>query len=311
MNSWLTTALLLLPPSAPTSDLDLRLVPADTPFLVHLDVRALLASELVTQGLAEAGIAAEDLSELGDLREMTQALGVNPIEDLYSVTVFSSGSATDQGAALLRTSAKLDAVLEMVRLSGELRVGRLEGHDVYGLEEALAYVHPGKDAGERLLVLTSDEAQLWGAIQVLEGRAPSLASARSSRLGAGDARPGTFLAVEVGDVLSELAREVGEPASRLARLVGGFSLAAGEHQGKFFVDVALETAGEDQARQVSDIVRGLTALVALVGEDDIPPLARELLGAVQASTDGSRVRFRFERASRSMIEDLRELHGAR
>jgi len=311
MHLWLTTALIFCAPSAPTSDLDLSLVPADTPFLVHLDVRALLGSELVTQGLAGAGMGVDDLSQLGDLQEMTQALGVNPIQDLYSVTVFSSGAATDQGAALIRTSAKLDAVLEMVRQSGELRVGRLEGHDVYGLDEALAYVHPGKDAGERLLVLTSDEEQLWGAIQVLEGHAPSLASARAARLSIPETPPGTFLAVEVGDVLSELTREVGEPASRLARLVGGVSLAAGEQQGKLFVDLALETASEDQARQVSDIVRGLSALVSLVGADEIPPLAQELLGAVRSSTEGARVRFHFERASKSLIEDLRELHGAR
>lgn len=299
-------ALFLLAPAEPANALDLTLVPADAAFLVHVDLRGLLGSDL----MAELRPLIEAELELDELGELEREFGIDPLRDFHAVTIFSAGSPEEDAVVVLRTSARIeDAVARLREKTDDLRVGTLEGRRVYGMEDAFGYIAPGRDAGERLVVLTEDEDQLWRAIQVLEGRAPNLARAEDSALPLAP-RDGALVQLAFTDALRDFAAEMGGPASRVGELAQGFGLQLGEDRGVFFVDVRVETGEAAGARQVVSVLEGLRSLATLMSED-LPPTSRELLDEVDFDAVGTRVEIRFERPVKRLREDIRRLRSGR
>ena len=84
-------------------------VPAGTPFLVHLDLEGLLDSTVGKIILERVGD--ELLSESG-LSEIEEELGINPLEDIKSITIFSTGGSMEHGVALVRCTARIEQAFE-------------------------------------------------------------------------------------------------------------------------------------------------------------------------------------------------------
>lgn len=298
-------ALVLLAP-APTGTFDESLVPADAPFLIHVDLRALLDSETMGQ---LRPLLEEEL-EVEELAEIEARFGFDPLRDLHAVTVFSAGDPEEDAVVVLRTSARIeDAVARLGEETDELRVGTLEGRRVYGIEDTFGHIAAGRDPSERLVVLSEDEEQLWRAIQVIEGHAPSLAQAKGSALPLAP-REGAFVQIAFTDALQDFAAEMGGPASRIGQLAQGFGLQLGEDRGVFFVDVRVETGEAEGATQVVSVLEGLRSLALMMGEE-LPPSSRELLDEIDFDAVGTRVEIRFERPVRALLDDFRRMQSGR
>lgn len=302
-------ALALLVPapvtSGPAGTFDRSLVPADAPFLIHVDFRALLDSELMSafRPLLEAELDVEELEEI------EARFGIDPLRDLHAVTIFSAGDPGEDAVLVLRTSARIDDAVARLRAETDLREGTLEGRRVYGFDDAFGHIAAGRNANERLVVLSEDEEQLWRAIQVIEGSAPSLAQAKDSDLPLA-ARKGAFVQVAFTDALQDFAAEMGGPASRIGELAQGFGLQLGEDRGVFFVDVRVETGEAEGATQIVSVLEGLRSLATMMGEE-LPPGSRDLLDEVDFDAVGSRVEILFERPVKLLLQDFQRIQSGR
>lgn len=303
----LATALAALVPYAPAAgpavdELDLSIVPARTPFLVHVDVEGLLGCTL-----AETLLSMEEVRDDMDLDQIRRELGIDPLEDVLSVTAFSSGPQfAEAGAVVVRTTDALEGAIERFRAEGELREGRLGDLTVYGLEDGMAYVHRAGD--ERLVVISDDEDELARAIDVVRGDAPSIATSGSASLRP-EPKPGAFVLVEVGEAMTALLEDHGEPASRLGKLARRFSLQVGERGGDtLFVDAELEASDLQGAQDVANILNGLKSLVSLAaGHEDVPQLALDVLNDIRIEAAGTLVRLSIEMDSHALADELSAL----
>ena len=145
-------------------------VPAETPFLVHLDLEGLLDSTIGKIILEEAGD--ELLSESG-LKEIEEELGINPLEDIKSITVFSTGGSLEHGVALVRCTARIEKAFERLHEEEDVRTFEQGGFKLHAIDDAVAYL--AKDGNERIVLLSDDVSQIVKAAAVLHGEAENLA----------------------------------------------------------------------------------------------------------------------------------------
>ncbi len=298
----LALAALSISAHSPTSyDLDRAIVPADTPFLVHLDLRAFKNTSLAEAVLS--GMSDElDLDGM-EFDEVEAEFGVHPLKDFHTVTVFSVTGGAEGGVAVVRTSARIDALV--TRLSGEEGYHTVErgGLTLHAMEdEFFAYVQ-AVDA-ERLVVISDDPEQVVGAVQVMRGKRKSLARAKNPALRARP-MPDAFLFAEVGPILSDILDD--SPASQVGRLAKGVTLHIGERKDQTFVRAEVQSSDDRSAGEVASVLSGALSLARLAGRDELPSFALDLIDGIDVTRDGDTVRIDLSVDSQTLVEELDDL----
>lgn len=287
--------------TALATDLDKSLIPASTPFLVHVDVRGILGSTLGKAAREQAG---EELD--GDLDELRDELGIDPFEDIYSVTLFSATGDTDGGAVLVRASAAIDGALERLKQMDEYEEVQVGGTSLHTIDGEV-FIKVGKRGDERIVVASDSAEEVVATLAVLRGDARSLADERTPAL-KGKPRPGAFVFVEVGEAMKELTGHI--PNSKLAGLAKHLVFQIGESRGRIFVEAAVDTDDGQAAENLGNVLNGLLSLARLIGAgggEDIPPFALELLDDIRVQVAGTQVRLTIEVDGRALVEHLKDL----
>jgi hypothetical protein len=307
----LATLLLATALAAPASSdvLDKARVPARARALVHVDVEALLASQVVR----ELEQADPDMKIDFDLGEATPLLkGVRPLQDVRSVTLFAVDPQQERFGVVLRTSDKADALLKVAIATDAYELVPLAGWQVHswkdGEQRVFGAVVPLQGTGDRL-VLMSNDADLMGAgIAALDGSGKTLKGRGQGQLAARP-EPGTILFLASDISLAELSRE--DPTSSVARLVQGGVLQLGEVQGEVFANMAVVTESPEDALRVQQVMQGVTALASLVSEEAEQGQAlQRLVGALRFHTTGSQLFAEFRYELTSLIRDMQALEGS-
>lgn len=281
------------------------LVPAEARWVVHLDVQAVLASDLLaTLSTMEGGVHVD----LEGLDEIEAELGLDPREHLRGVTVYGSSVDPEQAVALIHTDEAVEGLIGMVGASMQASVQALGDVELRRWEDGgdvlFTYLARRGAGGERILLVSQQAEALAQGVRVLRGE--SAHAGTDSELARLQPREGAFLFVCASGVLDALAEH--EPsAAGVARLVRGLVLEAGESGGRTFLALDLTTDGSDEARQIAQVVQGAGALVQLVAQSH--PEARELaplLGGLRVEAGETSVRLAFEQDTATLLAMLRD-----
>ncbi len=295
------TGLLTLALTSPlqADRLDKSLVPSDTPFLVHLDVRGLLDSTL-GQMAVQAVLGMEDF----ELEELQREYGIDPLRDIESVTLFSSTGLPKDSVALVRASSAVDGLIEVLSQNDEYSRRKVEGLVLHTFDEVSAYVH--SDGDQRLILLSGHKEQvlILKAAAVLRGEARSLAQGSKTGLLATPLES-SFLYLEVGSAIRELIGET--PASQIGKLAKRLTVQVGESEGNTFLHAEVESSDAENAQNLGNVVTGILSLARLAGGEEIPPFALDVLDSIDVSVLGSQVRLELEIDSRQLVEELANL----
>jgi hypothetical protein len=297
--------------------LDKGRIAADAQWVAHVDVEAILGSalfEIVTE-MDRKENGGEGELERG-LAEIEAETGLRAERDVLSLTIYgSSAPPTDGGenaVVLVSTTDVVDALASRLNeIDGyrPIQVGSYVVHafgDRPGKEELFGYVHRVRGTSKRVLVLARDRERLIAGIGVLEGTAPSLAKPSNTVL---QVRPaaGTMLYVAARH-LDELAHL--DPTSRVARLARSLEFEFGEERETLFARLAVEAEDTDRAQQITDVLRGITAMAGLVSAtaaEDTPLPIQDLVRAIRFQSNGAVVSVSFSYGARKLAEDIEEL----
>lgn len=162
MHRSLTTLLLTSALAAPAlaDGLDKARVPARARAVLHVDVEALLASQLVRE-LEKVDPDVKLDFDLGEHEPLLE--GVRPLQDVRSVTIFTADAASERFGAVVRTSDKADALLQVAIASDAYELVPLGDWQVHswkqGAKRAYGAVVPLPLSSDRLVLVTND-AQL-------------------------------------------------------------------------------------------------------------------------------------------------------
>ncbi|MEM7305360.1 MAG: hypothetical protein AAF682_01755 [Planctomycetota bacterium] len=285
----LLSPLVALPLAAPVAagELDLSLVDAKAEVVFHADVELLVQTKLF--GLLSQ---APELGMADALAEFEEEIGLNPLEDVHSMTAYGLDADDEEDwVALIHTSDRLDAALDRLKSEEGYRQVEMGGRSVHSLKDGgetwFGYVFNSGDRSERLFLLSEDSGSLLRGVDVVEGSRPSVDEADEPSITSRPS-PGSILFVSVGAGLSQLAEF--DPAAEVSKLISGFTLDAGEDEEMLFARVVLETPQHEDALKVYQVIQGGIALLGLIAgaDEELAPLT-ELANALDIQRKGTLV----------------------
>jgi hypothetical protein len=291
----LTAALILpaasLTTSAPPGDLEPKRLPRDTQWVAHLDLDALrggdLGRELLKAAQQAMDSAEDDSNAMDGIKQLRTELGIDPLVDVKSITVYGSGSA---GKPMLQvtTTAKGAAVLDRLRKEPNYSVTAFNDHELHSLgdgDEGTYIVLEPLGDDEQLFVVGEDADRVIDQIRRLHGQVDSLAEAEDSGLMARPS-PSSFLFVASAIPVDQVAGI--EPVSGLTELVRGGVLELGESEGHLQLTLAVKTASTQDARRLTAVVQGGLALLELaLADQPMGDTITEILGGISFVQDKS------------------------
>ena len=282
-------------------------VGADAKWIIHVDVEGFTGST-IGSGLLEN---ADDLGiDLGDLDHLKDEIGLDPRTDLMSVTAYGSKEIAEDAVVIAVTNAQVDQALAKLTTDDDIQseVIKLEGFDVHifsdGGERHYVHLRTADRADRRIVVVTDQESVMADALRVLEGRAPSQATARMPIL-AIKPKAGSIVYVAVNEI--DLLPEI-QPASEVLRLCERFTIDLGEADGTLNGSANLSAGSEQKANDIATVVQGMLALARLLanGDPDLGPL-RVISDALTVTPDGKRITISIQCDSQQLLIDLKAL----
>jgi len=264
-------------------------LPADTRFVVGLDVRRMVASELYTNNAGRRPLRPDAFAEL----EATT--GLNPERDVDQVVIAGGPSAgTGPNApGLVLVSGRFDRY----KLSRAIETSR-KGVTWKDHQGTTVYLFREGRKGAEAAAFLDDDTLVFGSQVAVEatigsragGKAPLRTNAALMAL-LERVKPGsTFWMVGDQTLLSNLPRSVPAPggsdgASLQLPAVRNL-VVTGDLDPQIALEVTAETPDETAAKNLADVVRGLLALAALQGNK---PELKELASAVNITTEVNQV----------------------
>ena len=299
---WLAaTALVVLGGNTRAEDLRRDFVAADARWVVHVDLQSVIGSDIFKMLNTEGDFIEE-------MEEVRSELGIDPREDVYSVTVYGTTASEDQAVVLIHASDRIDAALERAKAEG-VHAFEHAGYKMYGFEdEDFVGSLLEKRDGSRLVALSSGKDRLVHAIEVLRGRADGLDDVGNGGLVA-NARQGAFVYVSADTSLLPL--EDIEPVSNVAKLVRGLEFELGQNDSLLFARASIDTKSSDDALKVNQVLQGATALLSLVPDDGDKDLKKikELARSVQIFLRGSVVTVEFQHEAEALLREFKDDDG--
>ncbi len=312
MNRFTTTALTVATAAATCAagPLDTKNVSSKATWMIHVDLEAAHHSKLAQSIKAHSEVDDDEFMEIA------QALGINPLEDVFSVTAYGSTEDPENPILVFETIRDIKSVFDRIeRVSeGEVAVtaSKLHGHDAFVLsggggdsEEIFAAVRDGSRG--RSYVFAAPSGGLLGhGLAVASGEAENLTDSHS-RLGGIEARKGTIvmLAATELDKIEDLKNEsvaIGQAERVLFQL--------GEYDGEFFANASLTVADSKDARRLAQIATGGLALIQIMasGDPEMEPFT-DLLAGIDIDIHGDTISVSVEWDVDDLLEHMDELEG--
>jgi hypothetical protein len=283
----------------------LELVPAESRWMVHVDVEGFQRSVL-WQTLKTGEFGAELESELAEART---ELGFDPLTLVRSATVFGDTQEHEEGVAVLTVSPDIEGLLDKLAEKGGLSTETHGGRTLHVWQEnddegVFAYVHRFEGVANRLVYLSDSRERLQAALEVLEGRRPDVTQVAEPRLRV-NVGADTFLYVETSEQIPGLD-EI-EPVSAIAAMAKGLRLEVGESAGALFAQLTVTAGNANDASKMAAVLQGAMSLLQLVVPPEVPDELKDLIESLRVSQNGNVVGLEFRHDSRSLIELLKEL----
>ena len=237
---------------------------ADPVWVLHVDCDAFKQTSLGKALLAEL-----DKPEAQKKLAALQAVfNVDPRKDLHGVTIYGATKAEADGVVVGYADFDAARLVTLVQANMDYQSTTHGAHTIHSwIDEK----KPAKDGvkprsygaiyKDKVLIIGQKESRIADALDVMDHNKPNLTTtAAFARLGAtGD---GGFV---IG-AARKLDLPGNDPGAAVLKQSKSFWLSAREAQGRAEVKLSLEAEDADSAKQMSDVCRGLVALLSLQTE---------------------------------------------
>jgi len=257
--------------------LDRQQVAAGAKWLVHVDVDAAAATKGAER--LRTDVLNRDPAKR-TLQKLREAIGMDPTQDLRSITLYGSRFDHHTGVVLVRGKLDQARLLALVKVQLDHQVSSYGSHELHtwaqGKTDKGGHRVTGCLCGPTLVVFGRDAAEVKAALDVLDGKSPSLAGSKSPL--AEEVPAGTMLQVRAID-LGGAAIPFMSPVVRQSELL---ALAVGEHEAVAFVRAKLVVKSAETANELRKVVDGFIAMARLQAASD--PDAARILQEVKVDT---------------------------
>jgi len=294
--------LLTLGTIATAAPLNPKHVPADAKWVVHLDFESLSDSDFF------AAIRQQKPQATKAIRGwIKNRYGIDPPEDLYSVTAFSRDYRIYTGTVILRADYDPAKVESSLTKAMNHRTTAWQGHTLHTV--TLSKQKPEDDGPsgdeEMSVVLLDEDTIVFGssvpnlkeALKLLSGDGKTLAGTDSTLLD--DTASSAWMYGAAIDLQQLKQHPVAMPIlSQHERIVWSF----GFRDGKIYEQADLVARSPDVAKQTKKILDGIVAYETLWSEGSEPMAA--VMKGVRVTQDGKKSGFHWQGDSETVIAAL-------
>lgn len=238
---------------------DLKVVPANSAWMVHVDVDGLRGTSVGKFILTELGKPEAD----NKLSMLKSFIGFDPRKDLHGVTLFGERFSPQAAVGLVYADFNASQLTGVAENLEQHEVETVEQHEIHSWIDG---DRRAKEGGEprtyaaihqKILLLSQKQEPLVKALAVLNGKGatmtPEVTAAKSTD--------------SAGAVVEAFARKLDLPGSGphavVLRQAKHFSLHLAEAQDKIAGSLQMVTDDAETAKQMATLVKGVVALLAL------------------------------------------------
>jgi hypothetical protein len=311
----LAAAAFVFAPSIHAGEFDPRSVSCEAAWVVHLDLEAMARSKFLL-ALREAG---QEFANEFDFDLIESRFGVDPYEELSSITFYAPKSGDAAAVAVVRGSTRASSSWSRLIEAGRF-VRKVAEHDVFsiggGSARSFGCALP-EAGGARTFVLAANERALGPALAVFDGKARSLADARDGKLdvrattgamcwasGALSTDRSVFTAgamrliAEIADLDPSRSRTIAESAKTLFFEIG-------EEGPSLFARLETTSSTGEAASTVGEILRDVvTKLRNTIGDSSASTRIERLLAPLRIEATGPRMRATYRYDARAFVDEV-------
>jgi hypothetical protein len=253
---------------AQAGPLDAKQISADAKWAAHLDVDALMASNMLKK--VQAQVLKDRPQAEAQLKAVCNLFRFNPETDLHGITVYGTQLKKDTGVAIINAKVDQKLLLDMVKANPGYQASAYGKHELHmwlkdgTKQQNAAFFKP------EVLVFGNSADEVKAALDVLDGTKPGVENI------------GTLPA---GLILFARARDLGEAnfkrESPLLKQLDSAVLMVGENKGEVGMHVSLTVKNAEIAKHIKTVVDGALSLATLAKIDD--PDMLKLIGAVKTT----------------------------
>ncbi len=269
--------------------LNRSIVSAKADWVAHLDLEKLNDSEIGRMGRMQ-------LQQTGDAAKLDAFKAIasfHPLDDIKSVTIYGQGKEQANALAVFEASFNKETLLTLLRYNTTFT------ESAYGTHQIRSWIddkHGGDESkrqygsfhGSNRVILGHSLDTIKHGLDVLDGKADSARGQQQFGLIRRSARDAFIVAAAdgVGAMAGQWEQTV------MLKNTEQTALSVGEVDGKLFGELNLLAVSEDTARELSQVVQGIVAMLNLAGKDQ--PQIAELASAISVTTRNNLVRVRLE-----------------
>ncbi len=240
-------------------------IPADSKWVMHLDMNQFAASQTCRLLANGQGDSKRFQTMLNHYRTL---LGIDPLKDINSLTLFGNEVTGNRGVALINGSLNSKQITQQFSTYPQYNTkknGRLTVQT--WSDKASGKPLWASFYNSRQLILASDEFSLLNSAWVLDGEKPNLASSKNSPLPFPPAQPGSFFTA-----VTKGYSGTSPTQAMILRNTESANLQLAENSGVVDGAVLLNADSPETAIQIQQILNGLMVSAGFADTDS--PLAK-------------------------------------
>lgn len=315
MNRMMLTAALALTlglaaTTARAGDYDKSIVPADSIAVVHVDFQAFLEHDFGK--LVIADLKAVGLDER--IEKVKQELGLDPLLDFSSATLYGNGWDHDDWVMTVRMSANVGKLRELARSNADYESTTYNGHTIHSWIDRKRNKGKRKYCGEisgaplneTMLVFSDDPARVRAGMDAIFGKGDTLKRVSEGPLAADPDKGATvFIAAKDIQTMPE-----NKPRGPMLRIADTLVASMGEADGNCYARMSVMARSAEEAAQMRALANGMLAMVALGNQPQAQNLAA-LAASVKIGGGDKEMTLRFEHDARDLHARLKAMHEAK
>jgi hypothetical protein len=291
------TVVCLIPGLSTAAPLNSHHVSANAKWIFHVDFDAFRTTQIGQ--LVQKDIQQEWQPKIDALNQL---FGSDLTRDIYSVTLFGCRAGEENASVLIDGKFNKEKLTALLALNNSYKKSDYNGNTLhYWVDDRDKKNRVGAFANDGLIVISQTESEVTSVLDILSGKALSLAQQQSSPLWSMTEVPQNTFMMAAAVELSQLTQDDKNAAilqnSKLLAFVGA------ENQGNVALRLRLETQGIETAEHIETALRGMLALVTL-SQNDKPDLAA-LAGACKVNRDQSTLNIQFVYPSQALMDILK------
>jgi len=282
--------------------LDTKVVAGDANWVAHIDVEAVLSSELGKMFLAKAEEKEGFAQGILDIKKM---MGFDPLEDIRGITVYGPRLGNEEGVVVVDATIASDKLIDLLKANASYKADSYGKHTVHQWTEDKNPRAKGQKRfacfyDNKTIVVATGLKSLETSLDVLDGKSDTLAKTKA--IGSlPESAKGAFMVLAADKI--EFPKGKAPRAAMLQR-VTAVSLQCGESEGQLFAVASVLAGSEEDADNMRKLANGFLAFGEMMrGQEEFAGL-KDLGEKIEIGGKGKEVRLDATISVKSVLKVL-------